>query len=326
MIFAVVRALPALILLWLSIGVAAPAPQAKPATTKTQLALNWKPEPQFGGFYAAEELGAFAKRGLAVELLPGGAGTPVVQMVAAGRAEFGIASGEEVVISRARGTDVVALFAVYQSTPYALMARPERGAKSIAELFAGDSPIAMQKGLPYAMFLLKKYPQVKARILPYLGGIGNLAADPKFAQQCFVTSEPLLAKKQGLNVQVFRVSDEGFNPYTTVLIAREATLKAKPEIAKAMVEAVREGWASYLASPAVANAKMQKLNPSMDAETFKASAEAQRPLIETPEIKAAGASALGKMTERRWSELSGQLLDLKVIDKAPVAGALFRDM
>jgi len=49
-----------------------------------KLALNWKPDPQFGGFYAAEKLGLFQKEGLTVEILPGGAGTPTVQMVGAG--------------------------------------------------------------------------------------------------------------------------------------------------------------------------------------------------------------------------------------------------
>jgi ABC-type nitrate/sulfonate/bicarbonate transport system substrate-binding protein len=41
---------------------------------KIRLALNWKPEPEFGGFYAAP----FSNNGLDVEILPGGAGTPTV--------------------------------------------------------------------------------------------------------------------------------------------------------------------------------------------------------------------------------------------------------
>src|SRR6187402_675271 len=67
----------------------APAP-APAAPTKVKLALNWVPEPEFGGFYAAREGGAFAKEKLDVEILGGGAGAPVVQMVAQGQVDFGI--------------------------------------------------------------------------------------------------------------------------------------------------------------------------------------------------------------------------------------------
>src|SRR6187455_1351226 len=62
---------------------------------KIRLALNWKPDPQFGGFYAAP----WEERKLDVEILPGGAGTPTVQMIGAGSAEFGIVSADELVVA-----------------------------------------------------------------------------------------------------------------------------------------------------------------------------------------------------------------------------------
>ena len=57
-----------------------------------QFALNWKAEPEFGGFYAAKLSGYFEKRGLNVDITEGGAGTPVVQMVANSKVPFGIAA------------------------------------------------------------------------------------------------------------------------------------------------------------------------------------------------------------------------------------------
>ena len=46
----------------------APAEAADPI----RLALNWKAEPQFGGFYAAREGGHFAAKGLDVNIIEGG--------------------------------------------------------------------------------------------------------------------------------------------------------------------------------------------------------------------------------------------------------------
>src|SRR5580658_3624637 len=87
-------------------------------SSKIRLALDWKPEPEFGGFYAAN----YQKHGLDVEILPGGAGTPTVQMVGAGSAEFGIVEADEILLARAQGNDVVALLAVFQNNPQGIMA------------------------------------------------------------------------------------------------------------------------------------------------------------------------------------------------------------
>ena len=81
-----------------------PSGDAGGGATKVKLALNWKPEPEFGGFYAAP----FKKHGVDVEILPGGAGTPTVQMVGAGSAEFGIVGADELVVARSKGNNVVA--------------------------------------------------------------------------------------------------------------------------------------------------------------------------------------------------------------------------
>ena len=73
------------------------------AGEKVKLSLNWVPEPEFGGIYAAQQNGNFAKHGLDVEIVPGGAGTPTWQLVAGGKAQFAVASADEVIIARQRG-------------------------------------------------------------------------------------------------------------------------------------------------------------------------------------------------------------------------------
>src|SRR6185295_17751213 len=128
-------------------------PCAVQAAEVVKFALNWKAEPEFGGFYAAKLSGRFEKRGLNVEIVEGGAGTPVVQMVANSKVPFGVAAADEVVLSQARGTDVVALFAVYQVNPQGIMVHPERGFRSIGDVFAAPGTLAIQSGSPHALFL-----------------------------------------------------------------------------------------------------------------------------------------------------------------------------
>jgi NitT/TauT family transport system substrate-binding protein len=282
---------------------------------KITLQLNWKPEPQFGGFYAAKEMGVFAKHGLDVDVVAGGVGTPTVQMVAAGTVPFGIASADEIVIARSNGADVVALLPIFGTNPQGIMTHAERNFANIGDIFKHDGTLAIQRGLPYAAFLEKKYGFDKLKIVPSPGGdLSAFRSDPNYSMQCFVTSEPLAAKKAGLAEKTFLVAEAGYNPYTTVLVTRGDYARANKAQTMKMVQAVREGWQAYLADPAKTNAAMQQLNPSMDAQTFADSAAAQKPLIE-PEF--------GVMKLERWKTLIDQLVELKAIETAPSADTCF---
>ena len=297
------------------------AERAKQASV--QFALNWKAEPEFGGFYAAKLSGGFEKRGgLNVEITEGGAGTPVVQMVANGKVPFGIAAADEVALSQARGTDVVALFAVYQTNPQGIMVHPERGFKSLADVFAAPGTLAIQSGAPYTLFLQAKFANSKVKLVPYAGGIAQFLTDANHSQQCFVTAEPLLAKKKNQPVASFLIADAGFNPYGTVVIARRQYIEKNPQQTRDLIEAIRDGWNEYLRAPEAANAWMVKLNPAMDSETMKEAAEVQKRYILPANTSN---KELGKMSAERWTTLVNQLFDLKLIKKKPTIDRLFQN-
>ena len=90
---------------------------------RTKLGLNWKPEPQFGGFYEALRTEQFKKNNLNVEIIPGGSGTPTIQMLMAGKLDLAVVSADEILLSyeRQNTEKIVALFAVYQKNPQILM-------------------------------------------------------------------------------------------------------------------------------------------------------------------------------------------------------------
>lgn len=298
-------------------GAAALAACSRNPAKRMRLALNWKPEPEFGGFYAAN----YKAHGLDVEILPGGVGTPTVQMVGAGQAEFGIVSADEVVLARAQENDVVALFAVYQNCPQGIMVHTQRGLQSIGEVTKSGT-LAVQKGIPYVRLLERKYPFDKVKVVPSPGGdVTAFLADKEMAQQCYIFSEPLTAKRQGASVRVFPVTDLGYNPYATVLITSGALLNSDEENATKMVQAVREGWKMYLANPKPTNEVMNKLNPSMELDEFTEIAGAQKSFIETPDTAQEG---LGTMSRDRWAALVDTLKSLGDIEEAIAPESCFR--
>jgi len=280
------------------------------AADKVQLTLDWKPEPEFGGFYAAQQNGSFTKHNLDVTIKSAGEGAPTWQLVATGKTLFATTAADQVLIARSQDADVVALFAVYQTFPQGIMVHKSRGFSSIDDVFKNSGTLAAEDDT-WLHFCLNKFPSPKVKITSYSGGIAAFLAKPDYSQQCFVTSEPILATNQGGDPQTFLIADAGYNPYTTVVITKSQTLHDNPAIVKEMIAACREGWQAYLDDPKPANAVMGQLNSDMDAPTFAAAAAAQKPLIETSK------TPLGTMTAARWEELANQLVGLKVIDHAP---------
>ena len=272
------------------------------------LQLNWKPEPQFGGFYLLDD----------VEVRAGSADVSPVQLVAAGSVTYGVCAADELLRARANGADVVAIFAVFQTNPQGLMTPASRGLRSLDELMTAGGTVAWQAGLPYVEYLKFKYEPAFDRELPSpFGDLTQYRTQQDYAMQVFVTSEPLAAEATEVPPSTFLIADSGFNPYATVVICRREHLEQNEAEVRAFVADLRSAWTAYLADPAPTNAKLLALNPTMTAETFAASTAAQRPLIE--------ADVIGGMTADRWRTLADQMVDAGVLDDASVADDAFVD-
>jgi NitT/TauT family transport system substrate-binding protein len=291
------------------------ATSAEQPVANVSLVLDWKPEPEFGGFYAAQAGNTFDKHGLNVKITTAGEGANTWQLVASGQADFATTAADQVMIARSQGADVIALYAVYETCPQGIMVHKARGFTKLADVFTNTGTLEAEDN-PWLHYCLKKFAPTQVKTINYTGGVALFLEKPDVSQQCFITSEPLSAMAQDpkSDPQTFLIADSGYNPYTTVLITSHKMMIDKPSVVSAMIAACREGWKSYLADPSPANAVMGKLNPDMDAATFAKAAEVQKPLIETDEAKANG---LGTMTIDRWKALGQQLVDLGVISKSP---------
>jgi NitT/TauT family transport system permease protein len=114
-----------------------------------RIQLNWFPEPEFGGFYAAEHLGFFRDEGLDVQLIPGGPGVATPQLAATGRVEFAVVGADQVVTTRAQGAPLVSVYAAYQTSPRGIMVHSNGPFRSLEALWKSESTVAVEAGLPF---------------------------------------------------------------------------------------------------------------------------------------------------------------------------------
>ncbi|MFO1003737.1 MAG: ABC transporter substrate-binding protein [Planctomycetaceae bacterium] len=280
----------------------------------TQIALNWYPEVEHGGYLAANTLGLFDAADVDVEIIPGGPGAPqgVIQELAAERIQFAVSDADNVVKARAAGVPIVALMAPLQNNPRCIMVHEASGITKLEEL--ANVELAISDSRPFALWMKKKLPLTNVRMVPFNGLVGEFLVKPDFAQQGYVFSEPFVApkKREGI-LKVLMVSDIGFNPYASVLVTTETVIKQRPDLVQAVVSASVKGWEQYLADPAKTNEAIHGMNKDMSPEALKYGVEAMAPLCKTDE----GASACG-MSLERWQTLVQQIEELEDIPKGSV--------
>lgn len=98
-----------------------------------RILLTFIPNIQFAPFYVGIEGGYFADAGfnVALEHLQE---PEVLDLVAVGQAKFGIVSGEQVILARARGRDVVYVFEWFQKYPVGLVYDSSRDLRELEDL------------------------------------------------------------------------------------------------------------------------------------------------------------------------------------------------
>ena len=251
---------------------------ASDGTVSVKLALNWYPEVEHGGFIAAKTLGLYDAEKLAVELVPGGPGAPqlVINELAAERILFAVSDADNVVKARASGYPIVALLAPLQNSPRCIMVHQASGFKTLEDL--ADIELAISEARPFALWMKKKLPLKNVQLIPFSGSVGEFLLKPEFAQQAFVFSEPFTAKEQGSDPQTMMVSDIGFNPYASVLVTTEKTIREQPELVRSVVSASVAGWEKYLADPGATNTAIHGMNKDMSLAALEFGASAMAPL------------------------------------------------
>ena len=296
-----------------------PAPRPGPRTAVT-LQLNWVPEPEFGGIYAALADDLFRDHGLDVKVIAGGAGVATPQLVASGACDFGLMSADQLLQIRAQGGDVAAVYAIFQHSPVGIMVHHDNPARSLEALWTSRATVAVEPGLPYVKFLNRRYGGKDLTLVPYQGALAIFAGDPSLAQQCFVSAEPVQMELRGVPVRVFAVAESGYDPYAAVVATSGAAWRSHPERAKALVAALREGWRRYLDAPEKYNPAIAALNPAMGERAMHLTAVRERPFIETKWTQDHG---LGAMDPERWRTLARQMKELGTLgDLADPAAAM----
>ena len=287
------------------LGACSPAAKPSPPAGRTviRFATDWRAEAEQGGFYEALGNGEYARRGLAVTFAPGGPGVNVPQLVASGAVEMGIGSNSFIVMNlAAEHVPVRAVAAFMQKDPQVLIAHPDAGIRSIADMKGHPILLADASISAFWVWLKAKYGFTDDQVRKYNFNNAPFLADKRIVQQGYLTSEPYTLKKQAhLAPAVFLLADEGYPGYAAMVLASDTLVKAKPAAVRAFVEASAAGWKAYLhGDPRPGDALILKDNPEMSEDVLAQARDQMRKhgIVDSGDAVGMGP---GMMTDERWA-------------------------
>lgn len=291
------------------------------AQEKLTYMTNWYAQAEHGGFYQAVATGIYKKYGLDVTIKMGGPQVNILQLMAAGQADCIMGSSDlQMMIARAGGLPVVTLAATFQKDPQVFIAHEQ--VKSFEDMKDKTILIAPSAQRGYWLWMKNKYGFQDSQMRPYTFNIQPFVADKNTVQQGYLTSEPFAVQKAGVKANTFLFADHGWPSYSSTISCMDETVKSRGKVVAAFVKGTMEGWKSYLADPAPANALIKKDNPNMTDEqlAYSVSKLKEMQIVTGGE---AGKVGIGMMNEARIKQNYDFLVSNKLIEaeKLKVADA-----
>jgi len=245
------------------------------AQDKVTFATNWKAQAAHGGFYQAIADGTYKQHGLDVTLVPGGPQVNNRPLLPAGRIDFLMTGNLLHSFDNVKnGVPTVVVAAMFQKDPQALIAHPGQGYESFESLKNAPVALIAKDGqFSWWQWLKVTHGFRDEALKPYNYNLGPFLSNPKAIQQGYSVAEPIYVQNQGkFKPVVHLLADHGFSTYSTVIEARTATVRDKPDLVKRFVDASIIGWVKYLyGDRRAANALMLKDNPAMTLDELEAS-------------------------------------------------------
>jgi NitT/TauT family transport system substrate-binding protein len=274
-------------------------PATAQASQKLVFLTNWFAQAEHGGFYQAIAEGLYRKHGLDVEVKMGGPQVNGMQLLLAGQADLFMGFDIQVLLARQEGLPTVTAAAAFQKDPAVLIAHPD--VTKLEQLKGRPIFISSASNTTFWPWLRARYGFDDAQKRPYSFSVQPFLVDKRSATQGYVTSEPFLVQQAGVKPTVFLLADHGYPPYAQTVVATEAFLAKNGDAIRRFVRASAEGYKSYFANPAPANALIKKANPEMTDELI---AFGIRTMQEYGIVTGGDAATQGimTMTDARWKQ------------------------
>lgn len=257
---------------------------AQPATpeppTPVVAMLDWFPNTNHTGLYVALDKGWYEEEGLDVEIIAPAEGSTVVQVVAAGQADFGISYQEEVSHARAEDVPIVSIAAIIQHNTSGFASPQDRGITRPKD-FEGKRYGSWGSPIERAVLDVLMscdggdVDEVEFIDIGWADYFTVVERDVDFAW-IFYGWTGIEAELRGTPVDIVMLSDWTDcvpDYYTPVIITSEDNVAEKPELVRGFMGATARGYDFAIENPGEAADILLEYAPESNAELVRRSQE-----------------------------------------------------
>ncbi len=281
---------------------------------KVSVVLDWTPNTNHTGLYVAKEKGYFEKQGLDVDIImPGEAGAD--QLVASGKADFGVGYQEGVTQARVQDVPIVSIAAIIQHNTSGFAAPKDKGITK-PEDFEGKTYGGWGSPVEEAVMgsiMKQEGADVKKVNFVNMGDTDFFTAvkrDIDFAW-IFYGWTGIEAELRGEELDMMYVKDysDKLDYYTPVLTTNESHIKDDPDTVKAFLKAATEGYEYSIEHPDEAGKILLKEAPDLDEELVMKSQEWLAPKYKDD------AERWGEQKAEVWKNYADWMFDNGLLEK-----------
>lgn len=213
-------------------------------TDDVTVRLKWLHQSQFAGYYVAEQEGFYKEEGLNVRLIPGGAETPSIQIVAGGSEQFGISGMAQLIEARKQGIPVVALATTYRKNPLIWFGIDEsiQTPQDLVGKKVGLT-VGSNSDLLFRAMLKKNGVDIEdINIVPVKYDLSLLLERAIDMYEGYLTDQPISAELAGYKTYILNPSDYGIYFYGDTLFTTEKMIQEYPDLVRRFTRATLKGW------------------------------------------------------------------------------------
>ena len=298
-------------------GFAAEAGAARAEPLPVTLQLKWFHQFQFAGYYAALEKGWFREAGMDVRLVAGSPAIDPARVVADGKAEFGIGNSS-LVIDREQGAPVMVVAAIFQHSPFVILARRSAGLDSVRDLAGRTLMVEAHSAELTAYLRHSGVPMDRILQVPHTGDARALAAGVD-ACTAYTTTEPYDLIRAGIPYVTFNPREAGIDYYGDTLFTGERFAAEHPELVRAFRRVALAGWRYALDhSDEIIDLIATRYAPGIDRGKLAFEAEEIRRLMISDVVD------VGYVSAARWQRIAEGFVAAGLLKSPAIpAGFLF---
>lgn len=267
---------------------------------KVDMVLDWKALPTYAGFYIAQKLGAFERRGIDITFATMQGAISAAEAVGEGNKFWiGSSSGAATVIGRSKGLPIKSLAVYYHKTPSAIFTRAEDRIAHPRELYG--KTVGLVKGSITneefrAMMALNRIDPTKINIVSVDWDPWALVEKKVDALIDYEEMTPAEMQSEGRRIVSMRLSDFGVRAYSLNLIVNDKAWAdpSKHALARKIADAVQEGFSIVNERPADAAQQFQQMFPRLAPNyVYRSMASVSQQLSPPP---------VGGQTRKGWED------------------------